>query len=401
MSISGSTGTGPPALPDQQPTGPARRRLLRGLGVVAGVGLAAPYVGAPPAAAATPAALPWVGPAGSGAPFEVDPAVGAQAAINAALAAAGQGAVLVAGSTYPVKAPVILGDQQTLIGAGPLSTVLHAVPGFTGSAMVTTPPGTFTGSRMCVRDIGLAAAGLAGTGVNLQISAKPSSYAPDPAPWLCRVFVTNTTSDGIYLGGAYSGGQREFKVTECRVENAGGWAYHFDSSDGFAGGCSAQGGAAGGYLLAGGNTKLWGCKAYGTGSGSTPGPAFRLGGARATVVGCEAQDTWGCGYEVLGRCSTLSGCTADSTGIGAAGTDRYSAGFYVAASAVSISGNAYQRASGGASWLGATGMRWSLYLASGVDHVMIQLVADPNRPSPYQGGWTGATATNSAVTVLA
>ena len=140
-------------------------------------------------------------------------------------AATRQGAVLVAGGTYPIKGPVILGDQQTLVGAGPLSTVLHAVPGFTGAAMVTTPPGAFTGSRMCVRDIGLAAAGLAATGVNIQISAKPSAYAPDPAPWLCRVFVTNTTGDGIFLGGAYSGGQREFKVTECRVENAGGWAW--------------------------------------------------------------------------------------------------------------------------------------------------------------------------------
>jgi hypothetical protein len=31
---------------------------------------------------------------------------------------------------------------------------------------------------------------------------------------------------------------------------------------------------------------------------------------------------------------------------------------------------------------------------------MIQLVADPNRPSPYQGGLTGAVGANSSVTVL-
>ncbi|WP_203919841.1 glycosyl hydrolase family 28-related protein [Rugosimonospora africana] len=344
--------------------------------------------------------MPWVGPADSGAPFEVDPTVGAQAAINAALAAAGQGAVFVAGGTYPVKGPVVLGDRQTLIGAGPVSTVLRAVSGFSGTGMITTPSGAFTGARMCVRDIGLEASGIAGYGVNLQIGAKPTTYGPDPAPWLSRVFVSNTVSDGIYLGGAYSGGERELKVTDCRVENAGGWAYNIESSDGFIGGCSAQGGKAGGYLIAGGNTKMWGCKAYGTGNGSAPGPAFRLSSARATVVGCEAQDTWGCGFEVTGRGSSLAGCTADSTGIGTTGNDRYSAGFYIGSSAVNVQGCAYQRAGGGASWLGATGMRWSLYLASGVDYVMAQLVSDPNRPSPYQGGVNGTVGAHSSVTVL-
>ncbi|HEY2672648.1 MAG TPA: glycosyl hydrolase family 28-related protein [Rugosimonospora sp.] len=394
---------------------PDRRAILRGAGMAAGAAIALPFVGeadpasAQAAAAASAAvsadvavagAMPWVGPAGSGAPFEVDTTVGAQAAINAALAAAGQGAVFVAGGTYPVKGPVVLGDRQTLIGAGPLSTVLHAVAGFAGTAMIATPSGTFTGSRMCIRDIGLEASGIAGYGVNLQIGAKPAAYGPDPAPWLCRVFVSNTASDGIFLGGAYSGGQRELKVTECRVENAGGWAYNLDSSDGFVGGCSAQGGKSGGYLVAGGNTKMWGCKAYGTGSGSAPGPAFRLGSARATVVGCEAQDTWGCGFEVTGRSSSLAGCTADSTGVGAAGTDRYSAGFYIGSSAVSVQGCAYQRAGGGASWLGATGMRWAVYLASGVDYVMVQLVSDPNRPSPFQGGVSGTIGGHSSITVL-
>jgi hypothetical protein len=385
---------------------PVRRVLLRGAGAAVGAAFAAPFwtgtASAESASAGTVGseAMPWVGPAGSGATFEVDPAAGAQVAINAALGMAGQGAVFVAGGTYPVKGPVVLGDRQTLIGAGPLSTVLKAVSGFAGTGMVTTPPGTFTGSRMCVRDIGLEAANIAGSGVSLQISAKPSTYGPDPAPWLSRVFVANTTSDGIYLGGAYSGGQREFKVTDCRVENAAGWAYNLDSSDGFVGGCSAQGGRSGGYQIAGGNTKLWGCKAYGTGSGAAPGPAFKLAAARATVVGCESQDTWGCGFEVTGRASSLAGCTADSTGIGATGTDRYSAGFYVGASAVSVAGCAYQRPGGGASWLGATGMRWALYLAPGVDYVLAQLVSDPNRPSPYQGGVNGSVGSHSIVTVL-
>ncbi|MBM0261076.1 hypothetical protein JNW89_35090 [Micromonospora sp. 4G55] len=196
---------------------------------------------------------------------------GAQGAINTALNAVGpQGAVFVAAGTYYVKAPIVLLDKQTLVGAGPLSTLLKAASGFTGGAMVTG-----TATRNCIRDIGLDAVNLAANGVNLQIATKPTQYGPDPAPWLCRVFVANTTSDGIYLGGAYPGGQREFKLTDCRVEKAGGWAYNLQSSDGFVSGCSAQGGDAGGYLIGGGNIKMWGCKAYGTGTGPQPGPPSR------------------------------------------------------------------------------------------------------------------------------
>ncbi|MEQ4306127.1 right-handed parallel beta-helix repeat-containing protein [Plantactinospora sp. B6F1] len=356
-------------------------------------------MGAAPVLAAETSGVPWVGPAGSGATYEVDDSLGAQDAINRALRAVGQGAVYVAGGTYTIKAPVILGDRQTLVGAGPLGTVLRAGSGFTG-AMVSTPSGTFDGSRMCLFDIGLDGARLATNGVNLQISTKPARYGPDPAPWLGRVFVTGTTSDGIYLGGAYSGGMREYKITDCRVEKAGGWAYNLQSSDGFVSGCSAQGGVSGGYLVGGGNTKVWGCKAYGTGSGSTPGPAFRISSARATVVGCEAQDTYGCGFEVTGKGSSVSGCTADSTGVGADGTDRYSAGFFIGASAVNVEGCSYQRPGGGGSWIGANGMFWALYLNSGVDYLSVRLVSDPAKPAPFKGKIFGTVGPNSSVSVI-
>jgi hypothetical protein len=381
-----------------------RRSLLRA--AVAGSVAAVPAAGiggllaAPDARAATVTGpYAWVGPAGSGAPYEVDTAAGAQVAINAALQAVGQGEVLVAGGTYPVKGPVVIGDHQSLRGTGPLSTLLKAVSGYTGGAMVQTPSGTFTGSRMVLADLGLEAAHLATNGVNLQIGAAPSSYGPDPNPWLSRLFVSNTTGDGIVLGGAYSGGQREYKIAECRVEHAGGWCYNLGSSDGFVGMCSAQGGLSGGYNLAAGNVKVFGCKVYSSGDGATPGPGFRTA-ARVTMSGCEAQDTLGCGYEILGRGSVVSGCTADSTGVGAAGTDRYSAGFYVGASVVTVDGAAYQRPGGGATWLGATGMRWSLMLASGVDYVLARLVSDPNRPAPYQGTVSGTAGAHSSVTVL-
>ncbi|SCF24897.1 Pectate lyase superfamily protein [Micromonospora viridifaciens] len=384
-----------------------RRHLLRAAAFTAGAVVAAPALGgitpAQAAALASTGAIPWVGPAGSGATYEVDPAVGAQAAINAALGIASQRAVYVAPGTYKVKAPVVLNDKQALIGAGPLVTMLRADSAFSGSAMVVNPwSGDLVGaSRQCVSDIGLDAANVVTNGINFQMNAKPSSYGPDPAPWLTRVFVTKPTGDGIYLGGTYSGGQREFKLTDCRVESAGGWGYNLQSSDGFVSGCSAQGCVGGGYLLGGGNIKAWGSKAYGSGTATAPAPAFRLGSSRATVVGCEAQDTIGNGFEILGRNCTVSGCTADSTGVGSSGTDQSSAGFYVGTSVVSLEGSAFQRANGGATWiLGGAGMRAALYLASGVDHLSVRLVSGPARETPFQRLISGTVGTNSSVSVI-
>lgn len=342
----------------------------------------------------------WVGPEGSGAPFVIDPAAGAQQAINAALKEAGQGLVFVAGGTHEVKEPIVLGDRQKLVGAGPLGTLLRAAKGFSGSAMIRTPD-NFTGSRMVIADIGLEGANVAKVGIDLRISGAPDSYGPDPVPWLHRVFVSRTTGDGVFLGGEYAGGQRDYKITDCRVEDVGGWAFNLESSDGMLSGCTAQGGKLGGYNFGGGNTRATSCKAFGTGDGDEPGPAFRIG-SRASVVGCEAQDSRGCGFEIVGKGSTLSSCTADSTGIGRDGTDRYSAGFYVAADVTHLSGSSYQRAGGGGGWLDAKGMRWALYLEQGVDRVSIDLVSDGSMSDEgvYQGLVTGEAGSNSKVSVI-
>ncbi|MFG2055291.1 glycosyl hydrolase family 28-related protein [Micromonospora sp. NPDC048930] len=384
-----------------------RRQLLRAAAVTAGAAVAAPALGgispAQAAALASTGAIPWVGPAGSGATYEVDPTVGAQAAINTALGSSSQKAVYVAPGTYTVKAPVVLDDKHALIGAGPLVTILRAGTGFSGAGLVVNPQsGTYVGSsRQCLTDIGLDGANLVANGINFQMNAAPSTYTPDPAPWFTRVFVTRTTGDGIYLGGTYAGGQREFKLTDCRVENADGWAYNLQSSDGFVSGCSAQGCAGGGYLLGGGNIKIWGSKAYGIGAAGAPAPAFRLDSSRATVVGCEAQDTAGNGFEILGRNCTLSGCTADSTGVGSSGTDQNSAGFHVGASVVSLEGGAFQRTNGGGKWIVAgAGMRTALYLASGVDYLSVRLVSGPDREAPFQRLISGTVGANSSVSVL-
>ncbi|MFV2103856.1 right-handed parallel beta-helix repeat-containing protein [Micromonospora sp. LOL_024] len=385
-----------------------RRQLFRAAAVTAGAAVTAPVLGgiAPAQAAALAAtgAIPWVGPAGSGATFEVNENLGAQAAINAALGTGSRRAVYVAPGNYNLKAPVVLGDKQALIGAGPLVTMLTAASGFSGAALVVNPwsGAQAAATRQCVTDIGLDGASRAANGVNFQMNTAPGSFGPDPAPWLTRVFVTRTTGDGFLFGGTYAGGQREFKITDCRVENAGGWAYNFQASDGFISGCSAQGCKGGGYLLGGGNIKMWGSKAYGIGTATDPAPAFRIDSSRATVVGCEAQDTAGNGFEVLAPNSTLSGCTADSTGIGSSDTgNENSAGFYVAASAVSVEGGSFQRANGGAKWIvSGAGMRSALYVAGGADYLSVRLVTGPNRPAPFQNLITGTVGANSSVSVL-
>jgi hypothetical protein len=376
---------------------PGRRKALFGIaGALGGATVAAPFLaGETPAQATTPAgqAVAWVGPAGSGAPYEIDTSVGAQGAINAALTATGQGAVYIVGGTFTMLAPVVIGNEQTLIGAGPLSTILTAGSGFSGAAMIMTPSGSFTGSRMCIRDIGLEGKNLVANGVNLQISGNPTDYGPDPNPWLSRVFVSDTTSDGIYLGGSYSGGEREFKITECRVEHAGGWAYNLSSSDGFLGGCSVQGCTLGGYYLNGGNIKAAGCKAYYTGNtgNDTPGPAFHVA-TRATIVGCEAQDGYGCGFEILAQNVVLNGCTADSCGNGTSG--RYSAGFYVDGQGVNLSTASYQRSGGNGKQM------YGIYLASGVDYLIANVVSGPNAYSPFVSAVYGTAGSHSQVTAF-
>ncbi|KKJ94411.1 right-handed parallel beta-helix repeat-containing protein [Micromonospora sp. HK10] len=385
-----------------------RRSLLRAAAVSAGAAaVAAPALGgitpAQAAALASTGAIPWVGPAGSGATYEVNTTLGAQAAINAALGSASMKAVFVAPGQYKLKSPVVLGDKQALIGAGPLVTMLRADTGFSGSALVMNPwtaaLGAIGASRQCVSDIGLDGANLVANGLNFQMNATPTAYGPDPAPWLTRVFVTRTTGDGIYLGGTYAGGQREFKLTDCRVENAGGWSYNLQSSDGFVSGCSAQGGDLGGYLIGGGNIKVWGSKVYGTGTSTAAGPGFKIESSRATVVGCEAQDTAGNGFEIRAANCTISGCTADSTGFGSSDAD--SAGFYVAASAASIEGGSFQRAGGGGKWVVAgAGMRTALYLASGVDYLSVRLVTGSARETPFVRLITGTVGARSSVSVL-
>jgi hypothetical protein len=322
----------------------------------------------------------WVGPAGSGAPYEIDEVAGAQAAINQALLDVGRGLVFVAGGRYTIRGPINIGTGQTLAGAGPHGTFLSA-----NSASAVAQPmiqnAAPNSTRIVIRDIGLECASKFNYGVRLLAGAAPAEWGPDPNHYLHRVTVIRPVIDGIYLGtSGYSGGTRETKLNDCRVHDAnGGISFRIDgASDMTIAQCVSQAGGTG-FLVAGGNSKLTACKAF-----YTQGPGFRFQSGRCTVTGCESQDAQGgCGFELIGIGDvSLSGCTADSNGTGL--DDRTSAGFYLESMrSTRISGASYQRSGGGGK------QRWGVYFGPNVERVLVSLVTNRAMGAPFLGAMLG------------
>lgn len=338
-----------------------------------------------------------VGLPGSGAKYIVDATAGADIAINKALTDVGvAGTVFLLAGTFSVKAPIVLGDMQALVGCSPHSTMLDVVTGWAGGAVIETPVG-YAGVRNVIRDLGINGHSRVAKGINLIIDNPPSSYGPDPQPWINRVFVYGVTGDGIYLGGTYGGAQREAKVSDCRVQNVGGWGFNIQSSDVFISGNSVQGGDLGGFNIGGGNSKVWGCKAYSCGVVGAPAPGFMID-SRAVITGCEAQDNLGNGFEVRGPDANLSGCVADSNGDGV--TAGVSSGFFINSNYCHIEGSSYQRAGGGATWkVAGAGQMHALRIASGAHHTYAVL-STGSHPAPYVSNLLGTASADSLVTFI-
>lgn len=336
---------------------------------------------------------------GSGAAYEVDPA-NAQVVINKALSDAaafggpGGGVRLLAG-TYTTRGPVIVGERQTLSGAGaPATNLVAATTGWSGDALVKAPLAT----RVTIEKLAVDGRNRVDHGVLVLQDVAPAVYGPDPMPRIRGVDVFQVTSDGFRLTGARAGACREFHVHDCRAQNCGGWGFNWtNSSDGFIWGCSVQGCKGGGFNVAGGNSKVFGCKAYGCGVDGTPAPAFRVSSGRATVTGCEAQDILGNGFEVSGTNSSVSGCNADSCGDGVNAAN--SAGFLITGSRVYVSGASYQRGNGGASWLKpGAGQMYAVRFAGGASSI-IDLVGGPTIET-YQGHISGNPGTGAIVRIV-
>ncbi|MBM0261077.1 hypothetical protein [Micromonospora sp. 4G55] len=67
---------------------------------------------------------------------------------------------------------------------------------------------------------------------------------------------------------------------------------------------------------------------------------------------------------------------------------------------VNIDGCSFQRDGGGASWIGALGMRWALHLSGAPDYLSVRLVSDPVHHGPFQGTVFGAAGSHSSISVL-
>jgi hypothetical protein len=377
----------------------ARRRFLARAGTTASAAAAVAFLGEASASADRPAnpgqaaagGYPyWVGPPGSGAPYIVDEAVGAQEAINQALTDVGRGLVFVAGGRYTIRGPIFVGTGQTLCGAGPHGTFLNAAAASAiNEPMIQNRAPNST--RIVIRDLGLECARRFDYGVRLLQGAAPEEWGPDPNHFLHRVHVLNPAVDGIYLGtSGYSGGVRETKINDCRVHDAPQVSFRIQgASDTTIMSSVSQGGGTG-FLIASGNTKLSMCKAF-----FTDGPGFRLQSGRFTVSGCESQDAQeGCGFELVGfRNGTLSGCTADSNGNNL--DDRTSAGFYLEdVRSVRISGASYQRPGGNGQ------QRWGVFFGPNVQAVDVSLVTDSTVGPPFLGGVLGSPDASSRVSVI-
>jgi len=334
---------------------------------------------------------------GSGADYVVDP-TNAQAVTNEALSAVGAGgSVRVMAGEYTISSPILVGNRQSFVGDGSAQTVFTASGKFSGQALVRTPVG-FRGTRVVLRDFAVNGLNKVANGVLVEANAKPDRYAPDPMPILNGIFVFQTAGDGFVLGGTYSGGCREFHVSDCRAQTTGGWGFNWsNSSDGFIWGCSVQGAAGGGYLVGGGNSKVFGNKVYSTGAPGAPAPGFRVSSSRCTLSGNEAQDCYGNGYEISGADCSVSGCTADSTGTGKdPGT---SAGFLVSATRAMVTGKSYMRVNGGCQWIVQGAGQMYALRTTGADRQYIRLVSGA-AVETWRGDISGTPASDSDVVVI-
>lgn len=122
-------------------------------------------------------------------------------------------------------------------------------------------------------------------------------------------------SYGIY---AYEGTEHRLSRVACyRQYNTG---IYVRATDCFVEGCTVaalQSGGGAGYHIQGPNTRVYGCKAFGSlGTFATSGHGFWIDAQRTEMACCEAQDCQGIGFQITADANLLTSCHADSCGAG-------------------------------------------------------------------------------------
>lgn len=216
-----------------------------------------------------------------------------------------------------VQGTLTIPSNTMLRGHGPGSTYLYRGSGGTGTAIIKIGGGTV---EQVLADFGVISDDSAVDCIDLTGSNTNPSILADG-----RV----TIRDVVCVGGnrgilAPDGTEHHFTRVACYRQYADG--FNVVATDCFFEGCTAAASgqanatvsttlAASGFKIAGANSRLYGCKAFGQ-LGTSNSWGFAVSGAgRHLIAACEAQDCQGDGYSLAGNYpSVATGCIADSCG---------------------------------------------------------------------------------------
>ncbi|MCA9327235.1 right-handed parallel beta-helix repeat-containing protein [Candidatus Saccharibacteria bacterium] len=247
-------------------------------------------------------------PSASGVPWLVQPSsstVDAGPLIQAALDT--YGVAWIAAGTWRLNSTVTIDDGQSIIGQGQGTTILKCYTGLTGLNGIELASGT--SSHFTIQGIEIHGGGYATNGLYFYATSAPTApdISPDFVPVMRDVSVHDCTSNGIFVGGSYSGGLRESRFINLLLKHNGSWGLYLQSSDCFLSDitCHGNGGSAGGFYINGGNAKLSNCKAYYEEVG------IQGVSTRMTVMGGEIQD---CARAITTSTDTYLNLTVDSCG---------------------------------------------------------------------------------------
>lgn len=192
-----------------------------------------------------------------------------------------------------------------LRGAGPSGTYLVKTS-TTNDCIVLKTGNEF---QCTLSDFGIIQSGTATAGAGIHFNqAGGAGILGDPRHRIFDVIIVET-----YYGIQLDGGT-EIRIDRCTIQRARNVGIAATQTDMFISNTTVAASASHGFDIFGGNTRLWGCKAFGGGNGSPDTFGFHIGGSgRHEVTACEAQDVNGSGFSVDGQDSSVwSSVVADS-----------------------------------------------------------------------------------------
>jgi hypothetical protein len=200
---------------------------------------------------------------------------------------------------------IAMPDNVWLRGTGQSGTYLQA----TSSTLDVIVLKTSATVQCTITDLGILGGSTptAGAGINLVQSGFASILGDS------RHVISDVVIVGTFRGIEASGGT-EVRIDRVTIQRPVERGIYTASTDMFISNTTVGAAGSNAFDIFGGNTRIWGCKAFGGGDGSHFTRGFHLTGAgRHEVSCCEVQDFDGTAFGVDGNDRTvLSACTADS-----------------------------------------------------------------------------------------